>query len=132
MDPTITLDASNLDEELAQHTGTLSRVGTLCAEATEELMIAELNLKRTESRLFLHFKNEGESRGVKVSDKTAEHRVRESQNYYDARMEVIQATAKRDKLRADLAALDAKGRHIDLLGRRATEEFKSYRFSKAT
>lgn len=123
----ITLDAEQLDKEITDHTAHLSRTGALLAQAVQDLMVCEVDLKRLEGFLFLDAKKQGELTGIKVTDAKAKQLVTQSEEWYKAQMRIVTATARRDRLRADLRALESKGRHLDLLGRRATEEIRAYR-----
>lgn len=128
----IELDYNDIDGELAAFTGHLNRTGHRLAEATRDAAIAELNYKKIRARLKLEVRHEAEVKGVKMTDKIMEATVEQLDTYIEAKMAVIYAEEKRDKLKSDVSTLESKGRHLDALGRRLTAEFNSTRFTQAT
>lgn len=128
----IELDADNVDGELSTFTGALNRAGHQLAEATRDAAIADLNYKRTRARLKLEVRHEAEVKGVKMTDKIMEATVEQLDAYVDAKMAVIYAEERRDKLKSDVTTLEQKGRHVDALARRMTAEFNSTKFTQAT
>lgn len=122
----------DLDHEITTFSPLFSRAGHLLAEATREMSIAELVLKRVEAQLKLEVKHTSDMTGQKLTEKLIEAQVRSMKPFQEATLELIEATAERDRRRADVSALDQRGRHLDLLGRRATAEFRSMQSSVTT
>ena len=123
--PLVDIDIDNVDGELRNHTQALCAAGRTLAEKTRAMAYAKLHLQKVESYLKIETKSAAELKGVRMSEKTVDATVYQLDAYQERQAALIEATYARDVARGDLTALESKGRHVDLLGRRDTAEYRA-------
>lgn len=124
LEATITLNTEQLQKEIELFTAHYSRTANRLAEATRLAAMAEVQAKRVAANLRLKIRHATEVSGQKMTEGLLTAAVHATDAWLAAQEEMINATARRDTIAADVKSLDKKERMLDLLARREIAEMR--------